>query len=86
MICTWRKSLRWKAKAYSSLPKFLEEHPGYRFLFLTLTVKNCEVNELRCIERWGCQSRDLILFYQKILHGTIIIVFRVPHRYLSRRD
>jgi plasmid rolling circle replication initiator protein Rep len=47
MICAWRKSLRWKAKAYSSLPRFLEEYPNYRFLFLTLTVKNCEINNLK---------------------------------------
>lgn len=56
MVCTWRKSLRWKAKAYSSLPKFLEEHPGYRFLFLTLTVKNCEISELRKTLDWMNQS------------------------------
>lgn len=47
MICTWRKSLRWKAKAYASLPRFLDDYPSYRFLFITLTVKNCEIYELR---------------------------------------
>lgn len=47
MVCSWRKSLRWKAKAYQGLPKFLLDFPGNRFLFLTLTVKNCPVTNLR---------------------------------------
>jgi plasmid rolling circle replication initiator protein Rep len=56
MVCTWRKSLRWKAKAYYFLPKFLEDYPGYRFLFITLTVRNCEVWELRKTLNWMNQS------------------------------
>jgi plasmid rolling circle replication initiator protein Rep len=52
MICCWRKSLRWKAKAYKSLPKFLEDFPGYRFLFVTLTVKNCEIKDLKATLDW----------------------------------
>lgn len=56
MVCAWRKSLRWKAKAYASLPKFLEDYPHYRFLFITLTVKNCEIWELRKTLYWINQS------------------------------
>jgi plasmid rolling circle replication initiator protein Rep len=56
MICTWRKSLRWKAKAYASLPRFLKDYPGYRFLFITLTVKNCEIYELKKTLVWMNQS------------------------------
>jgi hypothetical protein len=36
-----------KAKAYQALPKFLEDYPNIRFLFLTLTVRNCQLEELR---------------------------------------
>lgn len=37
----------WKAKAYKVLPKIVEAYPGYRWLFLTLTQKNCAISELK---------------------------------------
>jgi plasmid rolling circle replication initiator protein Rep len=48
-ICQWRRSLVWKAKAYSALPKVLIDYPAYeyRWMFLTLTVKNCHITELK---------------------------------------
>ncbi len=46
-VCQWRRSLAWKAKAYQFLPKVVEDFPKYRWLFLTLTVKNCPINELK---------------------------------------
>ncbi|NEO24880.1 protein rep [Moorena sp. SIO4A5] len=56
MVCCWRKSLRWKAKTYQALPLFIEDYPAYRFLFLTLTVKNCEIWELRQTLIWMNKS------------------------------
>lgn len=56
MVCTWRKSLMYKARVYKSLPKFLEDYPTCRFLFLTLTVKNCPIEELRSTLKWMNQS------------------------------
>jgi len=46
-VCQWRRSLRWKAKAYKVLPKIVEAYPKYRWLFLTLTQKNVPITELR---------------------------------------
>lgn len=46
-ICQWRRSLMWKAKAYEALPKVVADYPSYRWLFLTLTLKNCELTDLR---------------------------------------
>jgi plasmid rolling circle replication initiator protein Rep len=46
-ICQWRKQLRWRARFFEALPKIAATHPKARFLFLTLTVKNCPVSELR---------------------------------------
>ena len=46
-VCSWRRSLVYKARAYKALPAFIEDHPKTRYLFMTLTVKNCEVWELR---------------------------------------
>lgn len=37
----------WQARFYQSLPDLVEEHPKARWLFLTLTVRNCPIAELR---------------------------------------
>jgi len=36
----------WQARFYDALPALVEEHPKARWLFLTLTVRNCEITEL----------------------------------------
>ena len=46
-ICQWRRSLKWKGRALKSLPLVIEDFPRYRWLFLTLTQRNCPVTELR---------------------------------------
>ena len=46
-VCQWRRSLMWKAKAYKVLPKIVEAYPTHRWLFLTLTVKNVPIKDLR---------------------------------------
>lgn len=37
----------WKAKTYKVLPKVVEAYPSHRWLFLTLTLKNAPISELR---------------------------------------
>jgi plasmid rolling circle replication initiator protein Rep len=46
-VCQWRRSLVWRARFFQALPKIRKEYPTARFLFLTLTVKNCELSDLR---------------------------------------
>lgn len=46
-VCQWRRSLMWQARFYQALPSIIEEHPRARFLFLTLTVRNCDISDLR---------------------------------------
>ena len=46
-ICQWRRSLRWKARAYENLPKVVTDYPDGRWVFLTLTMKNCPLTDLR---------------------------------------
>lgn len=46
-VCQWRRSLRWKAKAYEAIPVIVSDYPAYRWLFLTLTVRNCQISDLR---------------------------------------
>jgi plasmid rolling circle replication initiator protein Rep len=46
-ICQWRRSLLWRAKFYQALPGIMALYPTARFVFLTLTVKNCNIVDLR---------------------------------------
>lgn len=51
-VCQWRRSLMWKAKAHKILPKVVEHFPNHRWLFLTLTVRNCAITDLRETLTW----------------------------------
>lgn len=42
----------WRGKTFKILPKVLEDNPKARFIFLTLTVKNCPLDELRSTLIW----------------------------------
>ena len=46
-VCQWRRSLKWKGRALKLLPLVVDDYPEYRWLFLTLTQRNCPVIELR---------------------------------------
>jgi plasmid rolling circle replication initiator protein Rep len=37
----------WQARVYRAMPALLKDFPDTRFLFMTLTVRNCEVKDLR---------------------------------------
>jgi plasmid rolling circle replication initiator protein Rep len=51
-VCQWRRSLMWKAKAYKILPQVLATYPKARWLFVTLTVRNCAITDLRETLKW----------------------------------
>lgn len=46
-ICAWRKSLCRRAMLYRACEKIKLQNCNYNFIFLTLTVKNCRVENLR---------------------------------------
>jgi plasmid rolling circle replication initiator protein Rep len=46
-VCQWRRSLMWQARFLKALPGIEAAHPKARWLFLTLTVRNVPVTELR---------------------------------------
>jgi len=50
--CQWRRSVMWQAKAFQMIPKVIKDYPKSRFIFLTLTVRNCELNNLRDTLAW----------------------------------
>lgn len=45
--CQSRRSMVWMARSKKALPQVLEEKPKLKFVFLTLTVRNCPADELR---------------------------------------
>lgn len=55
-VCQWRRQLMWRARFFSGLPNLLRDYPKVKFLFLTLTVKNCPVDELRETLAWMNKS------------------------------
>lgn len=46
-VCQFRRSVKWKARFWQQMPEIEKRFPNYRWLFLTVTVKNCHVRELR---------------------------------------
>lgn len=46
-VCQWRKSLMWRARFLKVMPKVIADHPSARYVFLTLTVRNCPVQDLK---------------------------------------
>ena len=47
IVCACRRSLMLKARFSMNIEKVLDEYPTARFIFLTLTVKNCDVSDLK---------------------------------------
>lgn len=45
-VCQWRRSLMWQARFLQSLPSLIAEYQSARWIFLTLTVRNCSISEL----------------------------------------
>jgi len=46
-VCQWRRSLMWKARFYKKIPDVEQEYKSARWMFLTLTVENCQIEDLR---------------------------------------
>jgi len=46
-VCAWRRSVRNVARFFAKMPDLLSLYPTHRWLFLTLTVRNCELEDLR---------------------------------------
>jgi plasmid rolling circle replication initiator protein Rep len=55
-VCQWRRSMTWQARIFVTMPKLSEQFPTHRWLMLTLTVRNCEVKELKTTIRHMQQS------------------------------
>lgn len=45
-VCQWRRTLMWQARFHQALPSIQAANPNARWLLLTLTVRNCEIEHL----------------------------------------
>jgi plasmid rolling circle replication initiator protein Rep len=52
LVCQWRRSLMWRARFFKALPEIQAKYPTGRWIFVTLTVKNCELTDLRVTLNW----------------------------------
>jgi plasmid rolling circle replication initiator protein Rep len=57
-VCQWRRALRWQAMVYAALPRLMKDYPRVRFLFMTLTIRNCPVERLRETLKLLCSGWD----------------------------
>jgi plasmid rolling circle replication initiator protein Rep len=55
-VCQWRRSMVWQARMFTAMPRLSEQFPKHKWLMLTLTVKNCKVEELKATIRHMQQS------------------------------
>jgi plasmid rolling circle replication initiator protein Rep len=46
-VSNWRKSMKWRSLWINALPKVFEAYPTHKFVFLTLTVQNCKIEDLK---------------------------------------
>ncbi len=46
-VCQWRRSMKWKARFITAIPKIIETYPTAEYVLLTLTQRNCELTELK---------------------------------------
>lgn len=52
LVCQWRRQQMWRARLFKALPEIQTKHPTDRWIFVTLTVQNCELTELRATLTW----------------------------------
>lgn len=70
-ICTWRKSMRWQALMFRAESDFKKHHPRGRWLFLTLTIANPKIQDLRETLRILHQSFGRFMRYKRINDSVI---------------
>lgn len=79
-FCNWRRQMKYSKLIYNHL-QHLQHVRSYRFLFLTLTVKNCNINDLRTTIKHMQSSfnkmtrtkkfKDSIYGYLRVLEFTL---------------
>jgi plasmid rolling circle replication initiator protein Rep len=63
-VCQSRRALMWRARFIKGLPPILQAYPGYRWIFVTLTVRNCHLKDLRATIRGMSKGWDKFAKYK----------------------
>lgn len=79
-FCNWRRQLKYSKMIYNHI-KALEEDKKLRYIFLTLTVKNCELDDLRstvnAMSRSFSNMTKTVRFKNSILGFLRVLEFTV---------
>ena len=69
--CSWRRSVKLAARFKAAMPKIESAYPTARWLFLTLTVRNCDVSDLgRTIQHMMKSWQRL--HQRKVVKGAVL--------------
>lgn len=69
-VCQWRRSLLWKSNMYIAYEEIKEQYPKGKWLFLTLTVRNPFIGDLRETLKHMNKSWDRLV-KRKAFHGYV---------------
>ena len=84
-ICNWRRSLKYSAQLSKIIDQAIKRKPKAKFLFLTLTIKNCGGEELdKTIKRMHKRFRNLMQ-YAKVKKNLLGFVRATEVSYNSSR-
>jgi plasmid rolling circle replication initiator protein Rep len=70
-VCWWRRSLMWQARFLRVLPEIESAFPTARWIFLTLTVRNCAITDLRSTIQHMNVSFNRMTKRPEFAHNTI---------------
>lgn len=65
-VCQWRKSMLWRARFFQLMPSLKDLYPSHKWVFLTLTVKNCEITDLRSTLKLMSKSWNKFIKYSEL--------------------
>ena len=65
-ICNWRRSLKYSAQLSKIIDQAIKKKPKAKFLFLTLTIKNCGGEELDKTIKKLHKKFNLLMKYAKV--------------------
>lgn len=69
--CSWSRSRVWKARLHEGIPKMMTDHPSTRFIFLTLTVPNCHITQLRETLQGMSKSFDKLMKRRDVKNNVV---------------
>lgn len=55
-VCQWRRTMMWRSRFFKAIPLLRADNPKIEFISLTLTVRNCELENLRETVEWMNKS------------------------------